>query len=74
MDGDGTTNGINLTRFTADAPIGNIARVTGSITLLSYEAYDEGLLMGCRNDITKSEGISKKPFFETLNLNQASEL
>ena len=70
----GYINGIDLSRFTAGAPIGDITRVTGSITLLSYQTYDEGLLMGCRNDVTESEGIRITPFFETLNLNQASEL
>ena len=73
VNGCGNINGVDLSRFTADAPTGdNITNVTGSITLLFYLTYDEGLIIGCRNDYT-SNGSDIIPFFETLRLNQASE-
>ena len=62
---------VDLSRFTADAPIRSVTNVTGSITLLSYQASDEDLRVGCRNDFMPSEGSSTTPFFETLRLNQA---
>ena len=73
VDGTSTVNMVDLSRFTADTPIGNNTRVTGSITLLSYQTSDEDLRVGCRNDFIPSEGSSTTPFFETLRLKQASK-
>ena len=36
VDGTTTINGVDLSRFTAISNAGNIAEVSGSITLLSY--------------------------------------
>ena len=50
VNGNGSANGFDLSRFTVDTNPGNFTEVTGSITLLSYiKDTDEGLRIGCAN-------------------------
>ena len=65
-------HGMDLSRFTADTPLGNSTYVTGSITLLSFNSStDENLRMGCDNKIRASGASMSEYFARTLRLDSA---
>ena len=72
VDGTGTANGFDLSRFTATSNPGNLTEVSGSITLLSYiGSTDRGLRMGCIN-MYRMSGLGDGSFLiQTLPLLQA---
>ena len=65
-----TQNGIDLSRFNVDAPLGNSTYVTGSITLLSYNSStDKDLRMGCHARIKAvNETSISEQFIRTIRL------
>ena len=72
VNGDTTAGGVDLSRLTADAPVGTLKNVQGTLTLLSYTLADNGLLLGCSNEHNINGDNSNTNFLvETVNLAQA---
>ena len=69
IDSNITYNGIDLSRFIANAPLGNSNNVNGSITLLSYNSStDKDLRMGCYNKVRPIGASMSHSFNQTLRL------
>ena len=71
VNGDTMSGGVDLSRLTADAPLGTTKNVQGSLTLLSYTLADNGLLLGCSIEHIINGNNNNTTFLvETVNLAQ----
>ena len=50
VNGNTMQGGVDLSRLTADAPVGTAKNVQGTLTLMSYTLADNGLRLGCTID------------------------
>ena len=72
VNGNTTQGGVDLSRLTADAPVGTTKNVQGTLTLMSYTLADNGLRLGCIIEHNINGNNSNFGFLvETVNLAQA---
>ena len=72
VNGNTMQGGVDLSRLTADAPVGTTKNVQGTLTLMSYTLADNGLRLGCiieHNINGNNNNIDS--LVETVNLAQA---
>ena len=64
--------GVDLSRLTADAPVGTAKNVQGTLTLMSYTIADNGLRLGCTIEHNINGNNSNLgSLAEAVNLTQA---
>ena len=74
VNGNTTQGGVDLSRLTADAPVGTLKSLQGTLTLMSYTLADNGLRLGCtveHNINGNNNNIIS--LVETVNLAQAGK-